>query len=74
MVAAGILGDRLGTVPLLNVQAICYLAGGVVALVGIADPGGSLRSDRPAAPAEVIRAANASAKPPDGGVTSPAPT
>jgi MFS family permease len=39
MVAAGILGDRLGTVPLLNVQAICYLAGGMVALLGIADPG-----------------------------------
>lgn len=41
MVAAGILGDRLGAVPLLNVQAICYLAGGVAALAGIADVGGS---------------------------------
>lgn len=37
IVAAGILGDRLGAVPLLNVQAICYLAGGVAALAGIAD-------------------------------------
>lgn len=74
MVAAGILGDQLGAVPLLNVQAICYLAGGVVALVGIADPGGSPCSDRSADSAEVIRAANASAKPPDGGVTSLAPT
>jgi MFS family permease len=53
MVAAGILGDRLGAVPLLNVQAICYLAGGVAALAGIAGIGGSPRSDRPADPAEV---------------------
>jgi MFS family permease len=74
MVAAGILGDRFGAVPLLNVQAICYLAGGVAALVGIADIGGSPRPDSPADPAEVVRAASASTKPPDGGVTSPAPT
>jgi MFS family permease len=63
MIAAGILGDRLGAVPLLNVQAICYLAGGLAALVGIAGAGGSPRSDRPADSAEGIKAANASTKP-----------
>lgn len=50
--AAGILGDRLGAVPLLNVQAICYLVGGVAALAGIADAGGSPRPDRPWIPDE----------------------
>ncbi|MBV9446654.1 MAG: MFS transporter [Streptosporangiaceae bacterium] len=49
MVTAGILGDGFGAVPLLNVQAICYLVGGVAALAGIADPGGSPRPERPAA-------------------------
>jgi predicted MFS family arabinose efflux permease len=48
MIAAGILGDRLGAVPLLNVQAICYLAGGLAALAGMAGAGDSPRSDRPA--------------------------
>jgi MFS family permease len=74
MVAAGILGDRLGAVPLLNAQAICYLAGGVAALVGIAGAGGSPYPGRPADPAEVVRAASTSTKSPDGGVASPAPT
>jgi MFS family permease len=37
MVAAGILGDRLGTVPLLNAQAICFLVAGVAAVAGMAD-------------------------------------
>jgi MFS family permease len=50
MVAAGVLGDRLGAVPLLNIQAICYLAGGVAALAGIAGAGGSPRPGRPADP------------------------
>jgi predicted MFS family arabinose efflux permease len=63
MVAAGILGDRLGAVPLLNVQAICYLAGGVAALAGIADVGGSPRPDRSADSVEVVTAASASTKP-----------
>ena len=74
MVAAGILGDRLGAVPLLNVQAVCYLVGGVAALVGIADVGGPPRPERPADRAEVVRAASASAKPQDKAATSPAPT
>lgn len=38
MLAAGNLGDRLGAVPLLNVQALCYLAGGVAALAGTDRP------------------------------------
>jgi hypothetical protein len=63
MVAAGILGDRFGAVPLLNVQAICYLADGVAALAGIADVGGSPRPDRSADSAEVVTAASASTKP-----------
>jgi MFS family permease len=63
MVAAGILGDRLGAVPLLNVQAICYLVGGVAALAGIADVGGSPRPDRSADSVEVVTAASASTKP-----------
>jgi MFS family permease len=54
MVAAGILGDRLGAVPLLNVQAACYLIGGVAALAGLADVGGPRRRDRPADPAEAV--------------------
>jgi predicted MFS family arabinose efflux permease len=39
IVAAGILGDRLGAVPLLNAQALCYLVGGVAALAGLAGGG-----------------------------------
>ena len=74
MVAAGILGDRLGAVPLLNVQAACYLVGGVAALVGIADVGGSPRPERPADRAEVVRAASASTEAQDKAATSPAPT
>jgi MFS family permease len=35
--AAGILGDRLGVVPLLNVQAPLYLVGGLVALSWLTD-------------------------------------
>jgi MFS family permease len=59
MLAAGILGDRLGVVPLLNVQAICYLIGGVAALAGLADVGGPRRRDRSADPAEAVTAADA---------------
>jgi predicted MFS family arabinose efflux permease len=43
MAVAGILGDRLGAVPLLNVQAVCYLAGGLAALAGMAGVAGSPR-------------------------------
>jgi len=63
MVAAGILGDRLGAVPLLNVQAICYLAGGAAALAGIADVGGSPRPDRSAESIEAVTTASASTEP-----------
>lgn len=62
MLAAGILGDRLGAVPLLDVQAICYLAGGVAAVAGTADAGPP-RPDCPADAAEAAEAANASMPP-----------
>lgn len=65
MLAAGILGDRLGAVPLLNVQAICYLAGGVAALAAMARPDGPTRPDCPDDRAEAAGAANTS--PPPGG-------
>lgn len=63
IVAAGTLGDRLGAVPLLNIQAICYLAGGVAALAGMADAGGSPPQDRSADPIEMVTAASASTNP-----------
>lgn len=73
MLAAGIFGDRVGAVPLLNVQAICYLAGGVVAaLAGMAGADGSPSADCPADPAEAAGAANASSGP--GRLTSAAST
>jgi MFS family permease len=59
MVAAGILGDRLGTVPLLNAQAICFLVGGVAALAGMADVASSPPPDRPADPADPAEPARA---------------
>lgn len=37
IVAAGVLGDRLGVVLLLNVQAALYLSGGLVALGWLTD-------------------------------------
>ena len=55
IVAAGILGDRFGAVPLLNAQAVCYVVGGVAALIGMIDAGDSPRPHRSAGPAEGAR-------------------
>jgi len=33
MVAAGVLGDRVGVLPMLNAQGILYLSAGAVALL-----------------------------------------
>jgi MFS family permease len=51
MVAAGLLGDRLGVVSVLNGQGCLYLLAGVVALTWLAD-GGAARPPGPAVPAQ----------------------